>query len=272
MSTGTSPQPPLRPRGRLPARVYWVRRGLVLAAAFLLVFGIARLLGAGSDGDDGTPKATQAAGEQSSQSDGNIPVGVPNTMTESAQEGNPKNKPARTELPDPTGPCDPTDLTVSAAIEEAEAGDGKIAIPFEVSGAEPACTFQVSDSSVAVKITSGSDLIWTNQQCSKVIPTKSLVVRAAKPAKWKMIWNGRRSTEECGPADWALPGIYHVDSAALGGEPSDQRFELVIPDRETITKAPKKEKKSDEDETGLAEEKQKKDRSEKKDEQQNRDN
>ena len=31
--------------------------------------------------------------------------------------------------------------------------------------------------------------------------------------------------------DWALPGFYHVEAAALGGEPTDVQFELVDPDR-----------------------------------------
>ena len=42
-------------RGSLPARVYWTRRLMVLGTAVLLVIGIARLLGGGSD--DSTPRA-----------------------------------------------------------------------------------------------------------------------------------------------------------------------------------------------------------------------
>ena len=36
-----------RPRGPLPARVYWTRRLLLVVVAFALVFGVARLLGSG---------------------------------------------------------------------------------------------------------------------------------------------------------------------------------------------------------------------------------
>jgi hypothetical protein len=45
------------PRGPLPARVYWVRRALVLVVALALVFGIGKLL----TGFGGDPKATTAA-------------------------------------------------------------------------------------------------------------------------------------------------------------------------------------------------------------------
>ena len=39
-----------RPRGPLPARVYWTRRLLLVVVAFALVFGIAHLLGSGGSG------------------------------------------------------------------------------------------------------------------------------------------------------------------------------------------------------------------------------
>ena len=41
-----------RPRRRVPARVYWVRRLAVLGTAFLLVFAVGRLLVGSSDGAD----------------------------------------------------------------------------------------------------------------------------------------------------------------------------------------------------------------------------
>ena len=47
----------MAPRGPLPARVYWVRRTLVLVVALALVFGIGKLL----TGFGGDPKATTAA-------------------------------------------------------------------------------------------------------------------------------------------------------------------------------------------------------------------
>ena len=46
-------------RGRLPARVYWVRRLMVLGIATLLVVGIARLLGGSSDGASSDDQAVQ---------------------------------------------------------------------------------------------------------------------------------------------------------------------------------------------------------------------
>ena len=59
---------PALTRGPLPARVYWVRRMLVLGTALLLMFGIARLLGNGSDGSSGADRAAQVAADTSASS------------------------------------------------------------------------------------------------------------------------------------------------------------------------------------------------------------
>ena len=51
--------------GRLPQRVYWVRRSVVLGVALLLVFGITRLIGTtGEDDPDSSIKANTSSAEQ----------------------------------------------------------------------------------------------------------------------------------------------------------------------------------------------------------------
>ena len=69
------------------------------------------------------------------------------------------------------------------------------------------------------------------------------MVRAEKPERVAMRWSGRRSDEGCKlfSAPWAEQGYYHVVAAALGGEPTDQQFELINPSPKTVTKAPKPE-------------------------------
>src|SRR5918994_3529645 len=51
----------VRPRGPLPARVYWTRRLVVLVVPVLLVVVLARVLGSSADGkDQSRATATQA--------------------------------------------------------------------------------------------------------------------------------------------------------------------------------------------------------------------
>ncbi|QIX28175.1 hypothetical protein ncot_17450 [Nocardioides sp. JQ2195] len=227
-----------RPRGPLPARVYWVRRAVVFGAAFLLIFGLARLLGSGSDGDpEGSrPTAEQAAGQQT---DG---ATVPDTRSSSSAKA-PRKKKTKAPLAQPSGPCAPADLTVAPEVDRVAAND-TIEIPFEITGVEEACTFTVSSKSMVIRITSGSDLIWSSQQCSK-LPEEDIVVRSAQAAKVILEWNGRRSEDDCGrTAAWAKIGWYHVEAAAFGGEPTSDKFELTGPEPEKVYKTvrPKPEK------------------------------
>ncbi len=234
-----------RPRGPLPARVYWVRRALVLGLAFLLIFGFARLLGRNdgedSAGDSGSGVAEQAAGE---------PSATTTTQTTPSDTSKAKPKKTRTPLPQPTGACKPEDVTVEPDLDRG-VGGGRIEIPFLLTGVEEACTFQVSNSTMVIKITSGNDLIWSSQQCATV-PSQDVVVRSATTTKVTLVWNGRRSDDDCSrSAKWAEAGWYHVEAAALGGEPTSDKFELVNPQPKKVYKTEKpkpkpKKKTSDE--------------------------
>lgn len=238
-----------RPRGPLPARVYWTRRAILVGLALLLVVGLGRMIGGGSDGaDEPGLTARPAAGTPTADAGGPVRTAGP----EAGERRKPARKKARPPKPapaEPDGPCAPEELTVTPVIDEAFADDA-IRVRFEVSTTRAACTWTAGPDSLAVKISSGDDLIWTSQHCPDVLPTKDLVVRAEKPARLAMTWNGRRSEEDCERfTEWALPGYYHVVAAALGGEPTDRQFELRRPRRETVTRTvapkPKPKKKRD---------------------------
>lgn len=235
-----------RPRGPLPARVYWIRRLLVLGFALLLVFTFAKVLGGGSDGSsDETGQAAQMAAEPTSQAPTTsaAPTVPPSQVTQKAGQAKQKaRKPAPPPLAQPDGPCDPADIKVQPLVERAAAG-GPIRIPFDVRGVEAACTWSVLPSSVVVKVTSGKDSIWSSQECRPTVATGTVIVRSAAPARVVMVWNGRRSNEDCSRvAKWAVPGWYHVVAAALGGEPTDQQFVLTAPPRPVVTKTAKPRK------------------------------
>jgi hypothetical protein len=229
----------------LPARVYWTRRILVLTVALLLVVGIGTVLGGGSDAESGADDtAARASGEIKGTAPTTQATVEPSpTVTRKPRKAR-KTKPP---LAQPDGPCAPEEVTVEPLIERATGGRD-IRIPFRLTTTVPACSFTFSNDTVAVKITSGDDLIWTSLQC-RTLPRAELVVRAEKPARATMTWNARRSNEECQPASaaWAEKGYYHAVAAVLGGEPTDVQFKLVNPRAATITKAPKpKQKQKDE--------------------------
>lgn len=222
-----------RPRGPLPARVYWTRRAVVLVVAFVLVFGLGKLLGGGSDGssdDQGT--AAQASGDRTSQT----------TAAQTTRATAKARKPKRV-LAQPDGPCEARDILVEPVISRTP-NDGDVRIPLALTGKAAACTWTASEDTIVVKIVSGPDKIWTSQQCS-FLTEKDVVVRSAVATKVTMTWHGRRSDEECSAAaKWARTGSYHVIAAALGGEPTDTQFELTRPAAERVTITPSPRQKS----------------------------
>ncbi|MDP9821642.1 hypothetical protein [Nocardioides massiliensis] len=250
-----------RPRGPLPARVYWTRRLLVLGVALALVLGVKTLLGQAPQ-DPGAPTARQVGGpasvelaEPTSTDDAAVEAGEAaeaNGQQDKGKQGKQgkqgKGKKAKNTpppLPEPKGVCLDPDVRVTPKVEGASAGGG-VRIDLELtSSLSEACTWTVSPKTVVVKLTSGPDRIWTSQECPRTVPTQDVVVRRDTPAVVSMTWNGRRSNAECtGNTKWALPGYYHVLTAALGGQPTEVQFRLRRPSAPVITKTikPKKPK------------------------------
>lgn len=226
-------------RGPLPARVYWTRRVMVIGTALLLVFGIGRVLVGGSDGSstEGTPTAVQAAADPTSDLSA-LPMDTETRKTK------PKEKKTRTTkapvLASPEGPCADTDIAVTPSVRRSVAGESVFFVLELRTVSAAACTWRVDPDSLTVKVTSGDDDIWSSRECPRSIPTRNVVVRNAVSTKVGVRWSGRRSDRDCTRlTEWALPGWYHVDAAALAGEPSDVQFRLEAPERPVITQSPK---------------------------------
>lgn len=218
-----------RPRGPLPPRVYWVRRLLVVGVLVALVVGLARLLGGGSDGDP-ADDAVATSGEPSSPAAG----GTPGTVTDPATDAVTEEVPTTTPPAEPEGVCAPEDVVVTPHVEGAVAGS-PVQITLVLTTREtPACYWTVKPSTTVVKVTSGSDDIWTTQHCPDALGETELVVRSDTPATTTLAWPAWRSGTDCTIEQWSLPGDYHVEAAPLAGEPTDVQFSLAAPQPEVI--------------------------------------
>src|SRR5512139_2317017 len=111
----------VRPRGPLPARVYWTRRIIVLAVPLLLVVVIARFLGGSADGkDESTAQATQA-GATTAATTAAPTAGPTSEVAPGAGKKGGNGKKNRTEevvppepvLAEPTGPCTESDIVAT---------------------------------------------------------------------------------------------------------------------------------------------------------------
>lgn len=230
-------------QGRLPRRVYWVRRTLVLAVALLLVFGIGKLVGAtGADEPGSSLEASTSSAQEQQSSAPSVTLGPV------APTGKLRAK-AKVPLAMPSGECRDDEITVLPSVPQAWAG-GPIELVLELSGTEPACTFEASPETIGVKITSGEDDIWSSQHCDKGIETATVVVRSGHPVEVPVTWNGRRSDEDCtAKLDWALPGFYHLHAAVLGSTPNDVPFEITVAPARIRTATPRPRPSASQDAT-----------------------
>jgi hypothetical protein len=223
-----------RAQTRLPARVYWVRRSMVLGIALLLVVGIARLLGGSSDASSGPDQAGRVA-DTSAGTGGPSATGGARTRHHHRHRSHTLASASPAAVP--SGPCADNDVAITPSVPHPIAG-GDISLVLDISSiTSPACDWTLSGRTLALKITSGSDLIWTSVQCAKAIPTQSLVLRNTAPTRVKLAWNARRSEPGCPRVtDWAKLGTYHLHVAALSGQPQDATFTLVAPSPPEVTK------------------------------------
>lgn len=249
----------VRPRGPLPARVYWTRRLIVLGVPLLLVVVLARVLGGSSDAtDNASGTATQAGAAVATSA---APTAGPTAGVTGGQGKKGKKQrqqetvPPEPVLAEPTGPCSDSDIVATPAITSAPGG-ADIPIPINLrTVVTEACTWQVSAQTMTLTITSGNDFIWSTRECPAAIPVQDVVVRQAVDTPVVVTWaDGKRSDETCsGRTDWARPGFYHVEAAALGGDGTDVQFELVAPAPAVVTQTAepeqggKKNKKKDSD-------------------------
>jgi hypothetical protein len=226
---------------------------LVLAVLALLVFGVVHLLGGSSPAPRPTaaPVASPSSGPTPSQTVPAVPVVTPagTAGTGPAKPGRrhrhqPTPTPTPTPLAVPTGPCSNSDVLVSPAVPKAYAGSD-VTINLDLTTrTSPACTWEVSPQTVVVALSSGTDRIWSSQDCPGAIGQHSVIVRKEAVTKVSLVWGGRRSAGGCARNTlWAQPGWYHVQAAAYGAGPTDEQFHLLRPPRATVTVTPKPHKK-----------------------------
>ena len=220
----------------------------MLSIAVALVVGIAQLLGISSD----EPAADVSATTVGSGTSPSPPVassearaGTQEQRAETEQkQRKPERKQTKTPLPEPSGPCEPSDVVVTPEIVGAAYAGSPVSIRLNVTTLEsPACTYRVSPRSVAVKLVSGTDRIWSSQDCPGAVPEVDVIARKKVPGVAEMQWRGQRSDSVCTrTTPWALAGWYHVQAAAFGAEPTNVRFELRPAVAPTITPKPEPEK------------------------------
>src|SRR3954447_27073139 len=134
-----------RPRGRLPARVYWFRRSMVLLTALALVFAVGRLLSSGGGTAGAGDTAAATASSPTTTATQAVAGPLPIQPTGQAKQPAPSATGTPVVLAVPDGPGAVAEVAVTPSVPVAVAG-GRVGIVLELTGIKPACTFTVSNS------------------------------------------------------------------------------------------------------------------------------
>ncbi len=207
----------LHPVGPRRARVYWVRRLLVLVvlAALVLVAttAVSWVRGRGAEAgaaaaeatDPGTRAAADRAGDDDRDADddaaGDAPERSPATPVDCRPEA--------------------LQLTLTSGDVEYEETQSPVLTATVTNIGDVACTVDAGDATREVLITSGDDRIWSTKDCATPeTASRQLLLDAGAADAVPIEWTRVRSAEGC-PADLPAPqaGTYQA-VATLGGTSS----------------------------------------------------
>lgn len=216
--------PPRRPAPkRLPAAVYWRRRAVVFGTPVIVLIAIIAMFSGGGS------KPPQASLTGQTTTPHTAPTGSQTPLVGSTKQ--PVNAAAL-----PSGPCAASSIQVTPSVTAGIAG-GPINVDLALATTQTACTFTMSGSNVAIKIVSGTNSLWTSQDCANVVPTGTLTLRNAAPVDVSLSWDGHQSSGSCGATNpWVGPGSYQVIASVIGSTPTSTNFSLKLPTAKTITK------------------------------------
>jgi hypothetical protein len=188
-----------RPVGPLPASTYWQRRALLAAAAVLVLALLSTLL---SGGDDAPDRLAAVPGATSAPTGSVLPA-PPSAPSASS--------PAPTSGSLPI--CPPGALKVEALVDAPSApvgGRPRLSLRVTNTG-RSVCTRDLGQAAIELLVFSGSDRIWSSDDCAPGGPSDVTALQPGEAATRRATWDGRRSLPGCkGPKAEAQAGTYRV--------------------------------------------------------------
>ena len=184
-----------RPVGPEPASTYWQRRAVVATGVVLVLGLLWTLLTGGSEAPD---RLAEAPGP-----------------TAAAETAAPVATVAPTPAPSPPAVpiCQPQALKIEPAAGDDSYPVGaspRLSLRVTNTGAIP-CTRDLGQAAVELQVVSGSDRIWSSDDCAPGGAKNVVTLQPGKPQVQRVTWNGRRSRPGCkGGKAQAQAGTYRV--------------------------------------------------------------
>ncbi len=94
-----------------------------------------------------------------------------------------------------------------------------------INGSDSTCVVTKKPTDFELKIYSGSDRIWSTDDCTTLVTPQLAEIAPEKSLQWKITWNGRRSAKGCDTKS-AIPraGTYWATAQFTGSKPVQFRF------------------------------------------------
>lgn len=183
----------VRPAGREPASVYWMRRGAVAVIAITVVTIIVWFF-TGRGG--GEPTAEVAPADQTTVVDGIGVDGAVETLPAEPQE------------------CADSDIVVRAKSGKKSYVVGEspeLMLVIKNRGTAP-CMRDVGPKANEIEIRSGGYHVWSSDDCNASKKSKTVTMQPGETYAASITWNGRRSQKGCPNPKGAKakPGSYQV--------------------------------------------------------------
>lgn len=229
----------MHPVGPESERVYWVRRGIVAAVLVVVLAMIAWLL-ATAFGSGSSPTAGGAVSQRPTASAPAPSRSPASPVSAGVAQIGPNNAPAITATPRPTAKQATSDRSVTTPVctggdvalrilgtHRVRVGETTSLYLAIVNTGPTRCKLDMSKN-FQVTVTSGTDRIWSTQDCTKWSVQGTLTLVPGKPYRFAVNWPTQRSSASCqlgGPA--LLPGTYVATVRVPGADAHQNVMQLV---------------------------------------------
>ena len=130
----------------------------------------------------------------------------------------------------PAGPvtCSPAKLRATLTGDPQLKPGEKTAFTLSlINGSGASCRVSVSPKNFELTIYSGSDRIWSSDDCATAVKPITEKIAAEDAVTWSMAWNGRRSADDCKVRpEVPRPGTYVATAQLEGADPV--QFRMIL--------------------------------------------
>lgn len=201
----------LHPVGPLAAGTYWRRRAVIGGVLLLVLVLLKACTGGGSANKDALAVAQPTPTRTTVTTPRPTPTVTPSMRATATATA---TAPATTApTAGPVGSCPDSALVLVASADAPSYATGanpllRLSIR---NGGRVACRRNVGSRAVELRILSGSDRIWSSDDCAKGGSLEPVLLQPGETRSMSVVWSGRRSQPGCGGSTaQAQPGTYLV--------------------------------------------------------------